>query len=341
MKTAILTFNNELNYGAILQAFALQKYIKKYSDVYIMNFSFELGHTSLPRKIVEFPKRKKFYSFKKKHIQFSKNKINNYLKFKETINDYDIAIVGSDQVWAFDIINDKKNIFFLKDIDNIRKCSYAASFGKNDNYINNKIEVKNYLSSFDSISIREKSSSDLLMKDGINNVSSVDPTLLLSADDYIKELNLSKNDKKYILVYMLVIDEKLINLANQIGKMLDLKIYCFNNKNRFGKRGVCIPNASPKDFVEMFYNASFVITNSFHGTCFSTIFNKKFISVVHPTRGIRQLDMLNRLGLSDRIYDENKDLSYYVKNDINCSKSFLNNISESKKYIDSIYKGEK
>ncbi len=340
MKTAIITFTNELNYGAVLQAYALQNFLEKKVETEIINFKFDLNSTSFLRKSLEIIKKIKFDFFKRKYLKMSSKRINNFNDFKRNMQNYTVAIVGSDQVWALDIIKNWKDIFFLNNIKNVRKYSYAASFGKNENYIENKDEIGKYLNDFESISIREKSSCDLLKMDNIENYFCVDPTLLLNSEDYINSLNLTKYNKKYILVYMLVIDEKLVDIANKVSEIMGLKIYCFNNKNRFGKNGICIPNSSPRKFVEMFYNAEFVITNSFHGTCFSIIFNKRFISVIHPSRGIRQKDMLLNLGLSDRIYSDKVELNYYIDNDICKSDLFINEIKNSKEYLNLIINGD-
>lgn len=333
MKIAIVTFTNELNYGAILQAYSLQKFLEKYSETDIINFRFELNNNSLSRKIIEFIKKKKFSYFKRRFLKMSSFPVNNYIDFKNSIEKYDLVFVGSDQVWALDIIKKYKDIFFLNNIDNVVKCSYAASFGKNENYINNKKEIKTYLKNFKSISLRESSSSDLLINDNIENETNVDPTLLLESNDYIKGLNLTKKNDKYVLVYMLLIDEKVIEIAKKVSEILGLNIYCFNNKNRFGKKGKCFPNASPKEFLEKIYNATFIITNSFHGTCFSIVFKKRFISVIHPTRGIRQKDMLIKFGLENRIYDDNKDINYYINEDLIISNKLTEEIKKSQNYL--------
>lgn len=328
----IVTFYNELNYGAVLQCYALQKFMNSFSNTKVMDLNIDLNKTNFINKIIQLPKQINFKRFKKKYI-FSTNSINNYAKFNKCLQKFDNVVVGSDQVWAYDLIKKYENIFFLDTSAEINKYSYAASFGKNDNFLNNKLKTLKYLESFKGISLREKSSYDLLKKEGIDCINNIDPTLLLSSEDYVNTFNLKLTSEKYILVYMLVIDDKIIEAVNKVNEILGLKIICFNNKNRFGKKGVCLSHVSPKKFVELFYNASFIVTNSFHGTCFSIIFKKKFISVIHKTKGIRQLDLLDTAGLLDRVYDSNADINYYVNNELNISSEFYKFIDKSKQYL--------
>lgn len=332
MNNVIITFYNELNYGAILQAYALHRYMNKISNSYVMNLDFELVKESKFKKIFLLRKKINFNSFKKKYIK-NTSRVSNYNEFIKYVKLYDNAIVGSDQVWAYDLIKNYEDIFYLKGDLGVKKCSYSASFGKNENLINNLDKTLEYLKSFHFLSVRESSSVEMLNKHGLDCRNTCDPTLLLEASDYIENFNLKENNDKYILVYMLVIDDELVKLVNELNKILNLKIYCFNNKNRFGNKGKCFPNVSPEKFVELFYNASFVVTNSFHGTCFSIIFRKKFISVIHKTKGIRQLDLLKKAGLEDRVYDKSIDLNYYIKNDISVSNDFYEYIMNSKMYL--------
>lgn len=336
MNCIILTFHSELNYGAAMQAYALQKYLKKSNNVNILNINMKKDKQKFLREILTLNKKKNFNKFIKNNFNLSK-KVKSLDDVKNILKQYDYAIVGSDQVWAFDLIKGYEDVFYLNmDIENTKKISYAASFGKDENIINNKQTVCKYLKHFDKISVREESSKELLNNMGIDCIDVADPTLLLNAEEYVQYFNLTKKSKKYILVYMLVIDEEIVNIVNEINKKLDMDIICFNNKNRFGKRCKCVPNASPEEFVELFYNASFVVTNSFHGTCFSIIFKKNFISVSHKSKGIRQINLLKKAGLLDRLYDKNKNIQEYLTNDIFIDKDFENYINTSRDFLDKL-----
>ena len=339
MNCIIVTFHSEINYGAVLQAYALQTYLKKNNSVKLLDIRINKNEKSIKsmiRNSFNIIKKGKFKRFIKRNLNLTK-KVNTFDEAEAILKDFDYVIVGSDQVWAFDLIKGFEKIFYMDmQFDKTKKISYAASFGKDDNIINNKEIVYKYLSKFDKISTREESSRKILNEMGIQCEDVIDPTLLLTSNEYIEKFNLSKKDKKYILVYMLVIDEKIVEIVNEINKELDMDIICFNNKNRFGERCKCVPNSSPEEFVDLFYNASFVVTNSFHGTCFSIIFGKKFISVAHKTKGIRQINLLKKAGLEERLYSEDKDIINYIKEDINVKEEFWNYIDSSKKFLDEI-----
>lgn len=340
MRAIIITFHSELNYGAVLQAYALQAYLKKNNCAKILDFAMKTennkGMKNFVGHVISLPKKYKFRNFLKTKMDLT-DTVNSFEKIENKIKQFEYAIVGSDQVWAFDLINGLEKLFYLDmELNNTKKISYAASFGKDDNIINNKKIIYNYLNNFDKISIREESSNKILNDMKLNSINVIDPTLLLDEKEYIKHLGLKKKEKKYILVYMLVIDEEIIDIVNKLNKELDMDIICFNNKNRFGKKCTCKSNSSPIEFVELFYNASFVVTNSFHGTCFSIIFKKKFICVAHKTKGIRQISLLKKAGLEERLYSVDKNIKSYLEDNIEIKEEFYDYIKLSKKYLDDL-----
>lgn len=288
MKVLVLTFHDEKNYGAALQAFALNKKLKElYNTVKILDYRLDKTHTlkSIIIKILTFKnyikKQKNFNTFYKNHFCLTK-KVKSIEQIKEVCKEFDGIYCGSDQVWSFDIIENNKDVYFLNfDLpDNFKKNSYAASIGKENLSLDEKDNLKTLLSNFNNISVREDSAKKILNDLGYDNVkTSLDPTLLMSREEYVETLELKKNNDRYILVYMLEISEKVIEIAKKIQEKLNIKIICFNNKNYFGDMCLCMPHCGPKEFAELFYNAEYVITNSFHGTCFSIIFEKQFVSI--------------------------------------------------------------
>lgn len=335
-KIGILTFHHELNYGAVLQCYALSTYLRKNNEVEVINYDIE-KKVSIKEKILLYRKQHNFNQFIQTYLPLSKYV--DQSNIEQTLNSYQMVCVGSDQVWAYDIIGASKKVYFLDyPLKNTIKVSYAASFGKDETLINNLAETKKYLDSFKSISIREKSASAILNENGINTVDSIDPTLLLTKEEYINNLKLTKNNQKYILVYMLEIDDELVNFAKQISEKLNLKIICFNRRNRFGDVGESRYYASPKDFVSLVYNAEYIITNSFHGTCFSIIFEKPFVSFLHKTKGVRQRNLLVKANLTDHIYDPEKSVDNYLKLTTNKNDELIHYIEQSKQYLDQLGK---
>ena len=230
-------------------------------------------------------------------------------------NRYDIMVVGSDVVWA----QNEFNINRLKFLDfklrkPFKKLSYAASFGENWIPKRNKKYIKKCLDDFDVISVREKSSLDLLKSIGVENAVHVcDPTLLLSADEWssvaepVQEIN-----EKYIFVYLLGKDVSQREAINNLAKKYNLKIATIPHANNvydsvddnFGDYKLM--DASPENWLWLIKNAEYVITDSFHGTVFSTIFSKNFlVTKRHYEQDInmRMTDYLDTIGEQDKFVD--------------------------------------
>lgn len=339
MNCVIVTFHSELNYGAVLQAYALQAYLGENNQAKVLDFRMKKNRNIkdfITGNIFTIIKKYKFKRFIKQELDLTK-KVFNVNETQKEIKQFDYVIVGSDQVWAFDLIKGYEQIYYLDmNLEETKKVSYAASFGKDETIVNHKEAIQKYLEKFYKISTREESSSKILNTMEISCTDVIDPTLLLSKEEYIKKFHLVKQEKRYILVYMLTIDETMINIVKQISERLNMDIICFNNRNRFGKRGICVPNSGPKEFVNLFYNASFVVTNSFHGTCFSIIFRKPFISFAHETKGVRQINLLRKAGLEDRIYSEDKDIESYLNKELQIKEDLDNYIDKSKKFLDEL-----
>lgn len=366
MKIGILTFNWAINYGAVLQMFAQYKYLKdKNYDVYIINYSpdelenlYTLKIFSKPvkakkiaRKIIEnVYKRKQYYKFYNFIDQemVSTKKIKNRKELKDTINKFDIVIVGSDQVWNYDITKGYLQDYLLTDID-CNKISYAASLGKNEIKKEVKGLFEKSLKEFDFISLREENSIDYLKSiyNRKDYVSCIDPVFLLDKNEWIKLGNRSEykvESDEYILIYMLEYNEKLIKSANEISMKYNLPIYSieipylrFNNKMSNIKK---LHDVGPLDFVKLINNAHYVLTNSFHGTAFSLILNKKFVSFAHSTVNLRMENLLSLYNLNNCQITNNNTIDFIEHIFTKCEQSYKNKnnrinevISNSKKYL--------
>lgn len=338
-KFLILTFHRKKNYGAALQAFALRKKIEQFADAKILDFNFrdKFNVKNLIIKIImlknNIMKNKNFNKFYNKYFKLTR-KVKNIKQIQRECENFDGIFCGSDQVWALDIVREYSDVFFLN--FNTRKeflkNSYAASIGRDSVTELEKEKLKKLINSFNNISVREESAKKIIENLGIKPVENViDPTFLLTKNEYEKIFNLVKEESKYILVYMLEINDQIINVVKEIEKTLKMKVICFNNRNYFGDNCECLPYSGPEEFVKLFYNASFVVTNSFHGTCFSIIFEKEFISVPHTSKNTRQENLLSKANLLDRIYDENKEIKSYIVNKVNYTEA-KENLSQ---YIDS------
>ncbi|QTV06632.1 polysaccharide pyruvyl transferase family protein [Faecalibacter bovis] len=335
-KIAILTQPLKSNYGGIIQNFALQKVLKENGfnvttvDRDYKEYSkFKLTLNLIKRKLINIFKGNKQFiiSYKNKKNIFSNssyfidNNINRTKKIRSTIdlkkhfeqNKYDAVIVGSDQVWRPMYSPNIYNYFFdfLEDNQNIKKISYAASFGTDKWEFTNEqtVSCKKLVKQFDLITVREKSAINLVKDHFSRNAQFViDPTLLIDKQEYINLISSKTININYKGIYTYVLDrneEKNI-IINKIENDLGLTSFFCQPKcaitNPISKNIDDYKYPPMEEWLNGFYSADFVITDSFHGTVFSIIFNKPFIAIVNKERGASRFEsLLSELGLLDRL----------------------------------------
>ena len=285
-KIGIVTLYGQTNYGNKLQNYALVEYLKS------NDFKVDTIVVDEKKKVRRFianiyVKSKKYCNnfwkeiYSNKRIRKFKIFSNQYLSYrfltrKQFFNlmDIDILIVGSDQVWNPSFIVDNEEVFYLSTLNKITKISYAASFGMSSIEKNHLLKMKSYLSSFKWISVRENEAKKLL-NDYFENIDIVlDPVFLLSCDYWENSFNLKKPlvKERYILTYFLgkkdsTTDEQINELKNKS----DIKLIELNSDEDYEYY-----DSDPQSFLNLFYNASVIFTDSFHGTAFSIIFKKDF-----------------------------------------------------------------
>lgn len=331
-KTATITFHRTLNYGAILQAYALQVIINKMGlkneiidyecDKIRKNYCL-IKKNSVKLFIKSILVFKNMYLRKKKFEKFAKEKLNITEKIKkETLytesfnNQYDLFITGSDQVWNYEIIGSDNSYLldFVK--NNKKKRSYAASFGVSSIPLELIDRYKKYIEDFSEILVREKTGKDIIKmitkRPSVNIV--LDPVFLLEKKEWEKVLLNSKFDdiaNKYILMYMPT--ENLIKFANYLADKYKLEIY--NIADADFTNGHLENALGPEEFISAIKNAKFIVTGSFHAVAFSIIYNKEFfinnVDEIKENRSSRQKDLLNLLEVADReIFNHNDDKEF-------------------------------
>ena len=348
-KIGLLSIHSAHNYGSVLQAYALMNVLLDYSEkVEIIDYRPEylqsqykmlslniyknykgfkkLGYF-IYRTINLYPRYKKyskFEKFMKYNYQTNGKKYKTYDELFYEKFDFDSIVCGSDQIWNTDITNGFDKSYYLGFLkENCKKISYAASLGRKEidtAYFN---DYKKYLGTFDKISLRESSTLANFEKIGIKEVSVVlDPTLLIEAskwEELSKKSVIKKIREKYILVYRLERTKAFDDIVNYVQKQTGFKIISLNKIKSY-KNEKNFPECGPEDFLKLFKNADFIITNSFHGTVFSIIFKKKNIIVPNTTKPARMVDLANNLGLKDRVIIDadslninliNKEINYY------------------------------
>lgn len=309
MKIGILTFHNADNYGAVLQCYALQEYLKKQypnCEVYVVDYRNHLIDCSY--KIIR--KRDSLYSnitqfinfprILKKRIKF-KNFRNKYLNVGSSeLSKYEVIYYGSDQIWNTTLTGNDL-IYFGKDFRG-KKIAYGASDGGEMKFSE---EIKELLNSFTEITCRESFLAERIKNNGITTpVKEVsDPVFLLTKEQW-EHVAIIPKHTGYILAYKIAdrpdFDFEVEALGKKLNKPVIQIVYLKSLKKMIYKKQHFIEGISPEQFVGYFANADFVITTSFHGTAFSIIFGKPFYVLSFGKRSERITELLANYKLEDR-----------------------------------------
>lgn len=335
-KIGILTFQNADNYGALLQAYALKNFLSDIgNNTYIINYY--CPQLQKDYKILKLPKlsikdivkkcakfilspfllyiRWKFKGFRKQYLTDVEpvypNKIENY------VNKYDIFISGSDQVFNPRITNFDKNYFLSFSKDKNKNFSYAASFGLSLKDLNDKEKdfLKKNLLNFANLSVREKQGTEIIANlISCRNEVNLDPTLLLSKETWQKIAVLPKQNR-YVLLYLMYKDKKIISFAKELANKKKCKLIFISYSLDIIDRVPAIHiTPTPQEWIGLFLNAEYIVTNSFHGFAFSVNFNKKFFLGHLPSHmpvNSRLDNLLEITGLYNRLYTNFSDTDNY------------------------------
>lgn len=297
MKVAIITYYyNSVNYGGVLQSYALCKKINSMgveceqiqydTEPYI---KYKRNNQSTAIQVLKRILKKGLrFLFRDRYIKFSEfrekiphtQQVYNDDNITELSNKYDIVIAGSDQIWNLDWY---RPAFYLNFVgSNTKKISYAASLGRSTLTSSEQAFFKETLASFSAISVRESSSAELLNYIAPVKVEPViDPTLLLSVSEWDKICSKRIISEPYIYCHFIGNgkDERL--LAEQFAKKKKLHLVYLKHPSRFNYNdcfvnGKGVSKISPADFISLVKYADYVLTDSFHCCAFSTIYQKQF-----------------------------------------------------------------
>ncbi|MBR7103706.1 MAG: polysaccharide pyruvyl transferase family protein [Lentisphaeria bacterium] len=337
MKILILTQPLIENYGGILQNYALQTVLKKRGhSVCTLDFEMTLpllhhvfrifsvikqillriagkNHNRTIRQWMTRNEKKICYNKISRFIQthISRTHRVSHLKGLRKYEDFEAYVVGSDQVWrkSYSPCLPVYFLDFLPENNSAKKISYAASFGSAKLDLAPK-EIEKYsrlLQRFDAVSVREPSGK-LLCKNkfGVNAEVVPDPTMLLTADDYRKVMGTYKGCAKGKLVtYILDENSSQTTLINKFAAERNLEIIRLRGSYTVNDIKNSVPEKAGIDFwLGALESAEYVITDSFHGTVFSLIFQKEFFVFVNHARGKERFDMLDeKFDIQSRFVD--------------------------------------
>lgn len=308
MKVGTLTFHWASNYGAILQAYALQQFLRDrgvsteivdYVPVRVVAIRFV--QRLRQRAFADFARERKMRRFRRHHLSVSAKRYRSRPSLGNSGGKYDAFVCGSDQIWnEWFTLNAEggPTLSYLLDFvpPEAKRISYAASFGV-DHLSREMIEVvKPALAKFDALSVREQSGAAIVASLGMAATVVVDPTLLLTATDYEKLIGAHRPAVTYRLFSYLLHGDQVA--ANEVRDYLVATHFP-------GERPYQKGPISVLDWLYHLKNAEQVLTNSFHGVVFCLIFKRPFVVVAVEGAGStmngRFATLLAAVGLEDRM----------------------------------------
>lgn len=360
-KIGIITIHRINNYGALLQAYALNKYLSnKGFDVKTIDFrtqrvaeSYKIFQPvssimSLARNAQAFlykgklkRRKRRFEEFLTENVPMTKSCFKSNEELSQAKLGYDFYICGSDQIWNIGCSN-YSEAYFLSFVENSgKKISYAASMGEKGVPEEKREQVREMLKDFSCISVREKYAKDSLLTFIDKTIYTVvDPVFLLDKQQWNSLLVSPIIKKKYILFYVLRGDiEGMRKTVIKMGKDLKLQIVVvsINLREMQYKNKKCY-DAGPKEFLTLVKNAEYVVTNSFHGVAMSIIFEKNFWFFSGEDKknsSARVYNLLEQVSLLDRIISSKDVVELGKPIDYSKVNSLINvAVQESKKYLE-------
>ena len=328
MKIGIFTFHRAYNCGAMLQAWALKTVLERMGHEVFFPKCNNVGETprwrpwcnanasglKFVRSVVagvtknllsigaDGLSQKRYKEFRRRYLPEKE------FERKSVGNDYDLLVFGSDQIWRPSLCTqDERDVFFIREFgDGVRKIVYAASYDDKPLVGEEAEMLKNAVVKYDRVSVREKLVADQLAElTGMAVPVVLDPTMLLTANDYLSIECADFPSGEYLYLYTLYATPFIMNTARAVAKRLGLKlvatpVYQFS---RFGAQCGLTYGVSPDRLISYVNHAKYVMSYSFHGTVFSLLFGKKFVDLrpkvdEHETRSgsiLRQLGVYGRM----------------------------------------------
>ena len=318
MKIGILTFHRAHNYGAVLQCYALQEVLKSMGhDVQVIDYRqpfiedvyrtfnirrfcrLALKHQKQALRYLahisnRITAKRHFESFASQYLSLSKEADASHIPY-----DYDVYVIGSDQVWNSSLTGGLDCIYWgdFKHNPSSKIIGYAISTSLSDLAKFKKQQIEKYIDNFASLSVREESLSSYLKKERLCKDSTIclDPTLVADKNIWNSLVSNKTENKRYVLIYQ-------ARGYKKTPDLLRLKAKCLAKKEDLEIVDLSSKKYSPKEFIDFFRYASCVITTSFHGVVFSVIFNRPLYAIaLRDGHDDRYTNLLKSLGAESLI----------------------------------------
>lgn len=361
MKIGILTFHRAINYGAVLQAFSLCRYLSGMGHVVrIVDYypkedeeDFNIFRSWLSPKGIVYnalvlpyslrikKKKEKFKRFIEHHLSLTP-RVYNPEELSRFDSKFDIFITGSDQVFN-PVSENSIKAYYLAFAKNAKKVAYAPSFGLSSFNDGIKEKVSGYLQAFLGLSCRE-SKGALFIEECTKQDCPVvvDPVFLTLQEEWLDEVSHIKPiiEGQYIFIYDLNGRESLLRMASKLKEIHNIPVVCLTTK-KYGihyNADKLLIDVGPLEFVKYIADAKYILTDSFHGLSFSVILRKKFLSLIAVERSSERItNILDIIGEQKRlvrkdiiedfdynIIDRELDYDVSLENMINLSYEYLN-----------------
>lgn len=324
-KIGCITFHASHNYGSVLQAYALQEFVKQNFE----NIEYKIINLRTKRQkgiYSVFPKGSSikyrifvllnYFHLRKKYNRFE-NFINTKLNLTEEFEnenisenkfDFDFYISGGDQIWNVSC-TDFSWLYYLSFVKKAKKISYAVSLGpKNLDFTEQQKKlIKFYVESYSQLSLRESGSINQLKKLANKEMrQNIDPVLLLKKEDWLKIVGKKIENSPYIFLYILDGDLQAYSFAKRLSKLTKKKVILSKHvckKDFFHNFANCF-DCGPLEFLNYIYYADAVVSTSFHGCVFASIFERPLFTL-NAERDNRRKYFLEKYGLDGRNIDFN------------------------------------
>lgn len=356
MKICTITCHDVYNFGASLQAYALQHYLEslgheveiidyrpaylykkynwkiltnsyeKYSKLFITKWIFRYAKWSYLK--LSSGRKKSFDDFTLKYLHLTPVTYHNFNELKKNPPKADIIIAGSDQIWNPLFPTGQDASYYIDfALPKTKRISYAASFSVNQIPKEQKKFIQNLLLKMDAISVREYQGLDILKDLGITNGTKVlDPIFLINVKEWMQFMH-RYSYKNYILIYDFEGNSILKETALHFKKKYGLKIFSINDAIPRWYADKNFINVGPQDFIGLIYGCSLFLSNSFHGTAFSAYFNKPFyvFDLIGFKSNSRMNSLLRTLFLENRFVNQTTNIE---KLHLECDFTQANEIIE-------------
>ena len=350
MKVGMITFHRARNIGANLQSYAMNKYINDHIgrceiiDFYPNN---QTAHRNKIRKLLSCIKSILFYRKNVIDRKFSRFQNEYYIMSTKTYYGdadlfsshpkYDILLSGSDQILNTTLSNISKSYYLCFD-NTTKKISYASSFGRTVLSDNEYSLIDLELRKFEHLSAREESAKKIIEERIGKDVELVlDPVFLLSAKEWGQIGEVIKVPDAYIFVYAMEVTSSLVEAVNRVCAEYPLPVFvvygCSDNRIISGNT---VHDCGPREFISYIRHAKFVITNSFHGTALSIIFEKEFVCVSHSSRNTRLENIMTLVGEGEKLvgcFQINNQVADYKVDGTVALSQLASYIEKSKRYL--------